>query len=189
MNRLTRRALLGKGSAGIVLLALLTRCGVISQADIQQAITDAGLVIGSTTPPPGTGLEGAYAAFKAANPNLVSTAVDAQIQAAFAQCPTYLAALSAAAAATTNATNLSALVSVVSQILSILAPIVTPLLAASNPAVAGLVIAGQAVTALLPVIQATIAELAPTKAAAAPAVPAIFVNPAMTPATARAKLA
>lgn len=194
MNRFTRRALFGRASFAVVTLALFG-CSGSAQANVQQAIADAGMIIGSPTPPPaGTGLEGAYAALKVIYPTLVPQSVDAQIQAAFAQAPTYLTALSAAAAVagTTAANNLAGIVSIGTQVLNLLGPVITPTIiaaAGSNPAVAAVILAFQAATILMPFVQGVIAQIIPSQATTAISVPAVFVKPGMTATQARAILA
>lgn len=193
MNRLTRRALFGRASFAVVTLAVFG-CSGSAQANVQQAIADAGMIIGSPTPPPGTGLEGAYAALKVLYPTLISQSLDAQIQAAFAQAPTYLTALSGAAAAagTTAASNLAGIVSIGTQVLNLMGPVITPTIlaaAGSNPAVAAVILAFQAATILMPFVQGVIAQIIPSQATTAVSVPAVFIKPGMTADQARAILA
>jgi hypothetical protein len=193
LNRFSRRALFGRATFAIVTLALFG-CSGSAQANVQQAITDAGLIIGSPTPTPGTGLEGAYAALKVQYPTLVPASVDQQIQSAFAQAPIFLTALSAGAAAVTStaASNLSGIISIGTQVLNLLGPVITPTIlaaASGNPLVAAVILAFQAATVLLPFIQGVVSQIAPSQATTAISVPATFVKPGMTADQARAILA
>jgi hypothetical protein len=196
MNRFTRRALFGRATFAVVTLALFG-CSGSAQANVQQAITDAGMIIGSppsTSAPEGTGLQGGYAELKILYPTLVSASVDAQIQAAFAQAPIYLTALSAGAATVTSAaaSNLSGIISIGTQILNLLGPVITPTILAAaggNPLVAAVILAFQAATVLLPFVQGVVSQIAPSQATTAISVPAAFVKPGMTADQARAVLA
>lgn len=183
MNRLTRRAIFGAVSA-----AALAACG-LTGPNVQQAISDADIIIGSSAPAPGTGLAGAYTTFVAANPGVVPTNVDAQVQSALSAAPGYLNALAVGAAAAVNASNLSGVMGVASQILNLIAPYVAALVGSTSPVTATALLIFKAATTLLPFVQAVIAQLAPIQAAGAPAVPAVFVDPSMTVGQARGLLA
>jgi hypothetical protein len=187
VNRLTRRSAIGRAFATLTIV--LAGCSTSAQANVQQAITDVGNIVGqppSASLPGGSGLQGAYAAFKTLYPGLVPASVDAQIQSAFAQAPGYLAALSASAAAasSTTASNLSGLLSIGSQVLNLLAPLITASVA-SNPAFAAGMLLFQAATVLLPYVQGVISQIAPSQAVAAVIVPQVFVKPGMTADQAR----
>jgi hypothetical protein len=193
LNRFARRQLFRTATAAAVALVLFG-CSGSAQANIQQAITDAGLIIGSPTPAPGTGLEGAYAELKVLYPTLVPASIDAQIQAAFAQAPIFLTALSADAATVTStaASNLAGIISIGTQVLNLMGPVITPTIlaaASGNPLVAAVVLAFQAATVLLPFVQGVVSSIAPSQAVTAISVPAVFVKTGMTADQARAILA
>lgn len=168
-------------------LWLLVACQSGQTPSLAQAITDASILFGSSTAVPPTGLVGAYSMLKTLYPTLVPANVDAQAQSIFAQVPGELALLSTAAAALTNATTLKAIVQNGTSILNLVAPLLTPLVAA-DPALAPVVLAFNAAAILMPFITASINQIAPGTVGGV-AVPAMFSASTMTADQARAVLA
>jgi hypothetical protein len=190
MRTLTRRAAFGSASAALLAGCASTVTQTSAQSGIQTAINDANLIIGSTTPAPGTGLEGAYAQFKIANPTAIPAVVDMQVQEAFAEAPSYLAALQQAANASTTAigANLSGVMSSASQVLNLVEPYIAKLVGAgANPVTLVAMLAFQAAATLIQNMQPVVAQISPIKVGA-PKVAPIFVNPDLTPAVARTRL-
>ena len=170
-------------------LWLLAACqsGQTPSAALAQAINDASILFGSSTAVPPTGLAGTYAMLKTLYPTLVPANVDAQVQSIFAAVPGELALLSTAAASLVNATTLKAIVQNGTSILNLVAPLLTPVVAA-DPALAPVLLGFQAAAILMPIIMASVSQIAPATVGAV-AVPVMFSASTMTPDQARAVLA